>query len=148
MANIGKAIRMAAQIFDVGENKIWIDPEKVKQASEAMTKEDIRALIKERVIKKIPETSQSRGRINKMKEKRKKGRKKGKGKRKGTKKSRISKKGRHMIIVRAQRKKLSELRKSNPELFKKVNYQNVYKRVKQGFFKGKKYLEAYLKEAS
>src|SRR3989338_5118040 len=144
MANIGKAIRMAAQIFDVGENRIWIDPEKVKQASEAMTKEDIRALIKERVIKKIPETSQSRGRINKMKEKRKKGKKK----RKGTKKSRISKKGRHMITVRAQRKKLSELRKSNPELFKKVNYQNVYKRVKHGFFKGKKYLQAYLKEAS
>ena len=42
--------RIASQILKTGETKIWINPNKTSQAKEAMTKEDVRNLIKEKII--------------------------------------------------------------------------------------------------
>ena len=75
-----------------------------------MTKEDVRALVKEGAIKKKQVNSQSKGRARILKLKKKKGRKSGRGKKKGTKKARSEKKPTWMKNVRAQRKKLKELR--------------------------------------
>lgn len=137
---LDKIKRLAAQILKSGENKVWINPEEAEKAKEAMTKEDVRALIKEGIIKKRKDNAQSRGRARKLSEKKSKGRKKGKGKRKGTKKARVEKKKAWMGKVRAQRKTLKKYKK---ELDTSV-YRKAYSRITGGFFRGKKHVESFI----
>ena len=86
--DLRKAKELAASILKIGVTKVYLDPTQSKKIEEAMTKDDIRGLIAERIISKRRENLQSKGRARIMAAKRKKGRKSGKGKRKGTKKSR------------------------------------------------------------
>lgn len=141
-----KIKRMAAQVLGVGEKKVWINPAQRAKAMEAMTKDDVRGLIAERIVKKRPFLGQSRVRARLLKEKKKKGRKRGYGKRTGTFKARAEKKKSWIKNVRAQRKKLKELKEKSPEAFEKVSYRQIYNKVKGGFFRGKKYVEAAVKE--
>lgn len=141
---LNKAKELAAKIMKVGIGKIYLDPKQTSKVKEAMTKDDIRGLIADRIIKKRQDNYQSKARAKKLKEKKQKGRKKGQGKRKGTKKTRVNKKETWMKKVRSQRKTLKELKKENPEAVKKLGYSNLYKKIKGGFFKGKKYLQDYI----
>lgn len=140
-----KVRRLSAQVLKCALNKVWLDPKDPGKIQSVMTKEDVRALVKEGAIKKKQVNSQSRGRARILKIKKKKGRKSGRGKRKGTKKARSEKKPTWMKNVRAQRRKLKELREKEPEAVAKIGYRKLYKRVKGGYFKGKKYLEAAVK---
>ena len=137
-----KVKEMAAGILKCGKNIVWLDPKEDEKIKSVMTKDDIRGLVKEGVIKKKGKNSQSRARARKLHEKKKKGRKRGKGKRKGTKKARVEKKPTWMKNVRSQRKMLKQLKKEKPEAVAKIGYRTLYKRVKGGYFKGKKYLKA------
>lgn len=145
--DLNKVRRLAMNILNVGETKIWLDPSKEQQIKEAMTKDDVRGLIAERIIRKKQDSFQSKGRTRSLKEKKKKGRKKGQGKRTGTKKARVKKKAKHINAVRAQRRVLKDLKEKEPELFKTVKYSSMYKKIKSGFFKGKKYVESAVREA-
>jgi large subunit ribosomal protein L19e len=142
--DLNKVRRMAAQVLKVGENKVRFDPLQLDKAREAMTKEDVRSLIKEGVIKKKKSNEQSRARARKLHEKKKKGRKKGSGKRKGSAKAREKQEKSWMKNVRAQRKKLKELKKKGK--VRKGLYQKTYKMIKGNYFKGKKYVEAFVLE--
>ncbi len=142
-----KIRRLAREILAVGDDKIWMDPNQTVKIEEALTKEDVRALIVKRLIKKKPPVLQSKGRARILHAKHKKRRKRGQGKRTGTKKARMQKRLKWVQDVRAQRKKLRELREKHPEFFEKIAYSNVYNKIKGRFFKGKKYLEAFLVEA-
>ncbi len=139
-----KAKELAGRILKVGVNKIYIDPKNTAKVAEAMTKDDVRGLIADRIIKKRRVNSQSSGRTKAIKEKQRKGRKRGKGKKKGTKKARGEKKATWIKKVRAQRRTLKELRKSNPEAVKAKGYGNTYRRIKGNYFRGKKYLKEYI----
>ncbi len=139
-----KAKGLASQILKIGVGKIYIDPKQEKKVKEAMTKDDVRGLIAERIIKKRQTNEQSKGRVRALKEQKRKGRKRGQGKRKGTKKTRIEKKKTWMGKVRAQRRTLQELRKENPKQVEEKGYSNLYRKIKGGFFKGKKYLKDYV----
>ena len=141
---LNKAKEMAAGLMKIGVNKIYIDPTKSSKVAEAMTKDDVRGLIADRIVKKRQDNSQSRGRARKLKISKQKGRKRGKGKRKGTKKTRAEKKKTWIVRVRAQRRTLKELRESNPEAVKAKGYSKVYRRIKGNYFKGKKYLKEYI----
>jgi len=134
--------KIAAEILKCGKDRVWFDPEQQEKVKSAMTKEDIRTLIKEKAVKKRQENFKSRGRARILQEKRKKGRKRGKGKRKGTKKARSEKKESWMKNVRSQRKLLKQLKKEKPKDVEKIGYRSLYKKVKGGYFKGKKYLKA------
>ncbi|MBI2598514.1 MAG: 50S ribosomal protein L19e [Candidatus Diapherotrites archaeon] len=130
-----KAKKISARLLKVGTSKIWINPADGKKVKEAMTKEDVRSLIREGVIKekKIDQKNKKRhlGR--------KKGRGRGMGKRKGTAKARIKTKKRWVQNVRALRKKLKEIKKIGGL---KIPYRKAFLMVKGGFFRGKKHLEA------
>ncbi|MBU0662123.1 MAG: 50S ribosomal protein L19e [Candidatus Diapherotrites archaeon] len=139
----GKLKRMAAQILKVGKSKVWMNPEEREKISESMTKEDVRGLIAEGLVKKSRANEHSRGMARKLHEKKKKGRKRGSGKRTGTKKARVKKKASWIKNVRAQRKKLAELKKSGVKGPKA--YSKMYKMIKGNYFRGKKYLEIYVK---
>ncbi|MFA5126192.1 MAG: 50S ribosomal protein L19e [archaeon] len=142
-----KVRELAATILKVGVGRIYIDPTGVAKVAEAMTKDDIRGLIAERIIKKRPSKEQSMGRARILKEKRQKGRRRGKGKRSGTKKVRMERKSSWINKVRAQRRTLKELREKNPELVKEKGYSDIYKKIKGNYFKGKRGLIEYIEGA-
>ncbi|HIP89165.1 MAG TPA: 50S ribosomal protein L19e [Thermococcus paralvinellae] len=136
--------RIAAEILKCGENRIWIDPEKIEDVKSAITREDIKRLIKDGVIKKKPIKGQSTYRAKIRHEQRKKGRHRGPGSRKGKKTARMGKKERWIATIRALRK---ELRKLKAE--KKIDvhtYRRLYIRAKGGQFKNKHQLYLFLEE--
>ena len=45
--------RLAAEILKIGESKVWIDPAKIKDVEGAITKNDIRKMIKKGYIKPL-----------------------------------------------------------------------------------------------
>lgn len=146
--DLHKLRRLAVDVLNVGKERVWFDPEQRDRIKEAMTKDDVRALVTEGVIKKKQPTGQSSFRTKKLKAQKKKGRKRGYGKRKGTFMARFGKKETWMKNVRAQRKLLKDLKEKEPELFEKVNYTQIYRKIGGGYFKGKKYVEqAVRKEA-
>lgn len=133
-----RAKRLAAQILKVGATKIWVSPEAKQRIKESMTKDDVRVLIKEKLIMKRKYAQHSKGKARLLKIKKEKGRKRGRGKRTGTKKARKGNKEYWIKNVRAQRQTLKELKKSNAKF--KEDPRKIYLKIKGGFFKGKKQL--------
>ncbi len=132
---LNKLKQLTARTLGVGVKRVKITNE--ERAAEAITREDVRTLVKEKVIIITPIVGTSHGRARKLMARKKKGRGKGPGKRKGTRKVREGKKKVWMRKVRAQRKKLKELRPQE--------YRNLYLRVKGGFFKSVKHLESFIR---
>jgi len=145
--NLGKVRRMASDVLKAGKGAVWFDPAQSEKIESCMTKDDVRALIAEGVIKRKKPQMKSRGRARILLAKKKKGRRRGRGKRKGTKKARQESKKRSWIKnVRSQRTMLRELRKSDGAAVGKIGYRRLYLRVKGNLFKGKNYLKAAVKE--
>ena len=139
-----KKIRAIAQrLLGTGTSKVWFDPKQIEKIQEAMTTDDIRTLIKDGVVRKKKTLLHSRGSARILHAKKRRGRKRGHGKRTGTKKARLQRKTNWIKNVRAQRQYLCSLKKE-----KKVSgeqYSKIYKLIKGGYFKGKKYIDAYVK---
>ncbi len=142
-----KAKELAARILKVGEGRIFIQPDQVSKVAEAMTKDDIRTLIAERVIKKRASASQSMGRARALKAQRAKGRRRGKGKRTARKRVRMEQRDSWIGRVRSQRSTLRELKEKNPEAVKAAGYSKTYKRIKGNYFRGKRHLVEYIEGA-
>ncbi|MFH1664364.1 MAG: 50S ribosomal protein L19e [archaeon] len=140
---LNKIRRMASGILKTGKTKIVFSEKDLSRIAESMTKEDVRQLIKEGIVKKRKDNYQSRARARKLNEKKVKGRKRGKGKRKGTKKARTNKKKTWIKKMRVQRRTLKELKKKIK--MQKGEYGKIYKMIKGNYFKGKKYIEAMVK---
>ncbi len=138
-----KIRRLAARVLKIGENRVWFDAEKLDSVKESMTKEDVRQLISQGVIRKRGVQGQSKGRTRKLASKKKKGRKRGFGKRRGTRKTRGQKKRSWMKKARSQRQYLRQLRKQKKIDRKK--YSEIYKKISGGFFKGKKNIDQAIK---
>ncbi|MFN4133112.1 MAG: 50S ribosomal protein L19e, partial [Candidatus Hadarchaeales archaeon] len=102
--------KMAADVLGIGTSRVWIDPERVDDVAAALTREDIRALIKDGVIRKKDEATPSRGRHRERMKKRRMGRRRRHGSRKGASGARAPEKERWMATVRAVRERLRELR--------------------------------------
>jgi large subunit ribosomal protein L19e len=142
--NLSSQRRLAADVLECGVNRVWIDPERAYEISMAITREEIRTLIKEGAIKAKPEESQSRGRSRELAEKKKKGRRIGPGTKKGGKYSVISKKQRWMNRIRAQRRHLREMRENRTIT---VNtYRKLYLKAKGGEFRSIAELSRYINE--
>lgn len=139
--DLNKAKEHASKVFGIGKSRVWINPMENERIKEAITKDDLRALIKEGIIKRKKISMQSRARAKKRLAKKRKGLRKGKGKRKGKAGARIKPKKKWVQNTRAQRKKLKALKEKNPEKVKKIGYRKLYSMVKGGFFRGKKHLE-------
>ena len=54
--------RMAAEILDCGENRVWIDPNRTEDLADAITRADIRTAIGSGTIKAMPKAGISKGR--------------------------------------------------------------------------------------
>ena len=134
--------RMAADIMDVGEDRVWIDPDNQEKVDEAITRQDIRNLIEGDTIQKKDVKGTSKGRAREKKKQKQKGRRKGHGSRKGKKGARKSDKKKWMENIRAIRLELKEMR-DNEEITQE-QYRDLYDRAKGGFFRDTKHVKNYV----
>jgi large subunit ribosomal protein L19e len=143
MTNLSSQRRLAAQILKVGQNRVWIDPERMDDVETAITREEIRKLVHEKVIVSLPEKGVSRSRAKTVHEKKRVGRRKGHGSQTGSGYARISKKEAWMKKIRSLRKRLRELKASR--VVTEADYRQLYKMASSGRFESVADLERYLK---
>ncbi len=144
MATLSPQKRMAAQLMKAGMSRVWMDTKSVDDIAEAVTKDDIRKLIKRNVIQKRPSKGNSRSRFKVAKAQRNKGRRKGPGSRKGTKKARDPKKRKWVRSIRAMRNSLKEMRDSGK--ITRSDYRLFYKKIKGGTFRTKNALLLHMRQ--
>lgn len=143
MTDLKSQRRLASQILKIGQNRVWIDPEKTDEADTAITRDEIRKLIHEGTIKALPEKGISRGRVRVLHEKKKKGRRKGPGSRTGSPRARVTKKEAWMSKIRALRKRLCLLK--TKKVIAESAYRKLYRMASSGRFESIADLERYLK---
>jgi large subunit ribosomal protein L19e len=135
--------RLAAEILKIGENRVWINPERIDDVQMAITREEIKKLIHEGAIKKLKESGISRARTRVLRKKRKKGLRRGPGSRTGSSGARISKKEAWMRKIRSLRRRLRELKAK--KIITVSTYRKVYRMAGSGTFKSIAEMERYLK---
>jgi len=136
--------RLAARVANVSIDRIKFDEEKLKEIKDAITRADIKELIKKGVIKIIPKKRPSRVRARARHKQKKKGRRRGQGKRKGKAGARTPKKRQWINKIRALRKTLSELKKAGK--ISNSTYKEMRAKAKGGFFRSTSHLMFYLKQ--
>lgn len=144
MATLSPQKRMAAQLMKAGMSRVWMDTKSIDDIAEAVTKDDIRKLIRRNVIQKRPSKGNSRSRFKAAKAQRDKGRRKGPGSRKGTKKARDPKKRKWVRSIRAMRNSLKEMRDSGK--ITRSDYRLFYKKIKGGTFRTRNALLLHMRE--
>jgi len=131
--------RLASEILKVGWNRVWIDPDETEKVSSAITRDDVRRLIHERVIQAMPERGASRGRARMAHRRRVLGRRSGLGGKKGSRKS-----GRVWVEkIRAIRSRLRELR--DRRIIERSAYRKLNLMAKGGVFRSKSHVDEYIK---
>jgi len=143
MTNLSGQRRLAAQILKVGQNRIWIDPERMDDVESAITREEVKKLVHEKVIVSLPQKGVSRSRAKSVQEKKRRGRRKGQGSFTGSGQAKVSKKDAWMLKIRSLRKKLRELKASR--VITETTYRQLYKMASSGRFASVAELERYLK---
>ncbi len=144
MKGLANKKRLAAQLLKVGENRVWLDRSRLDEIKEAITKVDVKGLIKDRAIQARPVSGQSGHRRRKKIVQKRKGRLRGPGSRKGKRTARLSKKEAWMIKIRKQRATLKDLK--DKKLISTKDYRMAYKKAKGGFFRSKRHVLLFLEE--
>jgi len=143
--NIKSQKRIAADVLDVGYNRVWVDPDYIDEVSLALTREDIRKLIHDGIIRTRSEKGTSKGRFRYNLRQKRRGQRKGHGSRSGTAEARYTSKRKWMDRIRAQRKYLKALR-DNGQL-DRSDYRKYYLKIKGGSFRNVTHLKFTLKDA-
>ena len=143
MSDLGSQKRLAADVLDVGKGRVWLDPDEQEEIAEAITREDIRDLVDQGIIKAKDTQGNSRGRARERDAKRSYGHKKGQGKRKGKSGARESRKDSWVSRIRAQRKRLKELREEGT--IDRTQYRELYNKASGGEFDSVDRLEAFVR---
>ena len=136
--------RMASEILKCGINRVYVEPDYVDEVLMAITREDIRNLIKVGIIKKRKKIGISRVRANIRHERKKRGRARGLGKRKGKASARTPSKRKWINTIRPLRKELKQLRDDGK--IEKKTYRTMYKKAKGGAFRSVSTLRRFLTE--
>ena len=143
MTDLKAQKRMAADVLDVGKDRVWFDPDEQSEIAEAITREDIRDLVEEGTIRAKDAKGNSKGRARERAAKRAYGHRKGPGSRKGRSGGRKNSKDEWVSRIRAQRRRLKELRDDGP--LNPTQYREVYNKASGGEFEDVARLEAYLR---
>ncbi len=143
MTNLSSQRRLAAQILKIGQNRVWIDPERMDDVEGAITREEVRKLIHEKIIDSLPEKGVSRSRAKIIREKKRKGRRSGPGSVTGAGYAKVTKKEAWMKKIRSLRRKLRELKASR--IITEATYSQYYRMAGSGRFQSIAELERNLK---
>lgn len=138
------ARRIAAYELGVGESRIQFKQANAQKAASALTREDIRGLIKDGSIYPSAPVGQTRL-AGKMRHRQKrKGRRRGHGSRSGLASARTPPKEAWISKVRRQRAFLAAL--AEEKKLKRADARHIYRMVKGGAFRSVSALQAHLKE--
>ncbi len=135
------ARRLAADLMGVGESRVWISPDNLDEVAMAISRQEIRALIKDGTIQKRFPSTPSRGRARIRRAKKRRGRGRGPGSRKGP---RFDEKRVWIVHVRAQRRYIRWLRDKG--YIDRSTYRRLYRLVKGGAFRNLSHLKLYIRE--
>ncbi len=141
MTNLSAQKRLAADVLDVGESRVWFDPEAQSEIAEAITRDDVRDLVDEGIIRDKEAKTNSRGRARARQEKRDYGHRQGAGSRKGKAGARSDPKDDWTSRIRAQRRRLRELRDEGT--LTPTQYRELYRKAGGGEFDSVDRLETY-----
>ncbi|MDD1691333.1 MAG: 50S ribosomal protein L19e [Methanoregula sp.] len=133
MSDVASQKRIAAAILKCGINRVWFDPSRISDIENAISREDLRGLVTEGVIKARQKKGVSRGRARARIAQRSYGHRKGAGKRKGAAGARNPSKTAWVQKIRAIRKVLVELREAktiDPHM-----YRILYRKAAGGQFR-------------
>jgi len=144
MTDLANQRRLAAEVMDIGVNRVWFDPDASKDIASALTREDIRKLIEEGKVDKRAIRGVSRGRARKVDETRAYGHRKGHGSRSGAKGARRPKKQQWMKKIRALRSQLRELRDN--KTIDVATYRKLYAKAKGGEYRSRAHLKAHIEQ--
>ncbi|MGI0100106.1 MAG: 50S ribosomal protein L19e [Candidatus Micrarchaeaceae archaeon] len=134
--------RIAAQLMDRGESAVKIKPDAIADAKKAITREDVKTLIKKGSIyaTKIKHNISAYSKVLDMK--REKGRRRGPGRRKGTLKARGGT-VEYKKKIRGQRRMLKALKEE--KLIDNIKFKRYYALVKGGNFSTKASLLSHIR---
>ena len=134
--------RMAAELLKCGENRVWLDPDRIEEVADCITRADVRTAIASGIIKAKPKTGISQARTRHIAAQKAKGRRKGPGSRKGTSNARLSDKRKWISTIRPIRDELKTLRaegKITPAV-----YRVYYRKAKGGMYKNRRNLRTHM----
>lgn len=141
--NLKNQRRLASELLKCGVNRVWIDPNRTDDTTDAITRGDIRVLINSGAIAARQKKGVSRGRAKFELAQRKKGRQRGQGSRRGKKGARKPSKEIWMQAIRPMRKKLKELRETGK--IDTRTYRSYYMKAKGGQFKSRPHMESHMR---
>lgn len=144
MTNLSKQKKLASKVTGVGTERVKIDQSMAEEIKEAITREDIRALISNGAIEILPAQGISRHRARERHEQKKKGRRRGPGLRRGKAGAREPTHRKWINKIRSLRAHLMELREK--KILDPKTYRELYMRAKGGFFRDMGHLKIYLKQ--
>jgi large subunit ribosomal protein L19e len=141
--NLRNQRRMAAEILGCGVHRVWIDPNRIEDMADAITRADIRTAIDSGTIRALPRAGTSKSRIRYAHGQKVKGRRRGPGSRKGSTGARNPRKRIWIRAIRPIRAVLKELREE--EKISRPVYREFYLKAKGGMFKSRQHLISHLK---
>jgi|SRR3989338_9199731 len=136
--------RLAAQILKCGKNRVVFDSSRLDDITDAITKTDVRALIREGAISKKRLSNTSKFWARRRKEQKSRGKQKGFGSRKGRKTARLNPKRNWINKIRLQRVFIKSLRDN--KVIASAEYHELYSKSKGGFFRSLRHLKLYVEE--
>ena len=140
MSDLSNQKRLAASVLGCGVNRVWFDPGRAADVEGAISRDDLRTLITEGVIRARPKKGVSRGRARERDAKRSYGHRRGPGKRRGAKGARRPGKTQWIQRIRAMRKTMRALRDEgqiDPHL-----YRILYRKAAGGQFRSVAHLKS------
>lgn len=144
--NLTPQKKIAAKILGVGIKRVWIDPDIEEDLSLALTRDDIRKLISDRVIRKKAIKGVSRGRARSIQIQKRRGQRRGHGRRKGRAGARQPGKRTWINKVRSQRRYLRGLRDN--QLISPAQYRKLYVKVKGNSYRSVTHLRNTIEDLS
>jgi large subunit ribosomal protein L19e len=143
MSDLRNQRRLAAAVLDCGVGRVWIDPLHADAVAEAVTRQDIRALVKKGYIAAAQKAGTSKARARALAIQKESGRRKGPGSRKGAGGARSPRKQRWIRTIRPIRDELKKLRgeeKISPSI-----YRTYYRKAKGGAFRSRAHLVSHMR---
>lgn len=128
--------RLASRVLKVGQSRVWLDAEHVKDIEAAITAADVRKMIQKGYIKRLPSVISRPKEIGR--------RRRGQGSKRGRKHSIVPSKRKWISTVRPLRRMLKELKETKQ--IDNPTFKHLYKLVKGGTFRSRSHLRIYLEQ--